>query len=128
MVGVLDIVAPGGDIIIASACSEGMGSVEFVTAQKSLWRLGPDGFTEMLKGREKAEIDEWQTEMLMKALRVGNVHLYTEGLSSSDLEDIYVKPIPSIKAAILESVKRQGDNRIAVVPEGPYVVPLYKPL
>ena len=127
MVGVLDIVAPGGDIIIASACSEGMGSAEFVTAQKSLCRLGPDGFMEMLKGREKAEIDEWQTEMLVKALRVGNVHLYTEGLSSEDLEDIYVKPIPSIKAAILESVKRQGDNRVAVVPEGPYVVPLNKP-
>jgi lactate racemase len=128
MVGILDVVAPGGNIIIASACSEGMGSGEFVRAQKSLCRLGPDGFMDMLKGREKAEIDEWQTEMLVKALRVGNVHLYTEGLSSADLEDIYVKPIYSVEKAVVESVKRQGGNRVAVVPEGPYVVPLYKPL
>jgi nickel-dependent lactate racemase len=127
MVGVMDLVEPGGDIIIAGACSEGMGSAEFVAAQQMLCRLGPDGFMQELMTREKALVDEWQTEMLVKALRVGNIQLFTEGLKARDLENIYVKPVSSVETAVLESVKRHGDNRVAIVPEGPYVVPLYQP-
>ena len=42
MVGVMSILEPGGTIIIASECSEGMGSPEFVEAQQLLCREGPD--------------------------------------------------------------------------------------
>jgi len=44
MVGPIDILEPGGDLIIASACSEGMGSDEFVASQRRLIEQGPDGF------------------------------------------------------------------------------------
>ena len=44
MVGVIDILEPGGTIIIASECSEGMGSKEFVAAQQLLCKVGPDEF------------------------------------------------------------------------------------
>jgi lactate racemase len=127
MVGVLDMVAPGGDVIIASECSEGMGSPEFVQAQRLLCNLGPEAFMAKLKTREKALIDEWQTEMLVKALRRGTIHLYTTGLSSGDLKDIYVNPITSVADAVFKSIRKHEDNRVAVVPEGPYVVPR-KPL
>ena len=123
MVGVLNIVAPGGDIIIAGECSEGMGSREFVLAQRLLCRLGPEAFMAKLKTREKALIDEWQTEMLVKALRLGNIHLYTTGLSSGDLKDIYINPVSSVSNSVLESIRKHKDNRVAVVPEGPYVMP-----
>lgn len=126
MVGAMDILAPGGDIIIASACSEGMGSSEFVAAQKLLCQLGPDGFMETLENRERALIDEWQTEMLVKVLRKGRVHLYTEGLSAEDMEHVCVQPVYSLREAILNSVKQHGSHRVAVVPEGPYTVPLYQ--
>ncbi len=126
MVGVMDIVSPGGDIIIASACSEGMGSAEFVGAQINLSRLGPQAFMDELMTREKAHIDEWQTEMLVKALRVADIHLYTKGISAGDLKNTCVRSVPSIETAVSESTKRHGDNRVAVVPEGPYVVPLYQ--
>ena len=36
-----------------------------------------------------------------------------------------VEPVPSVEAAVVGSVKVHGDPDIAVVPEGPYVVPLY---
>jgi nickel-dependent lactate racemase len=124
MVGVLDILEPGGTIIIASECSEGMGSREFVAAQQLLCKVGLDQFMSILEGRNKACIDEWQSEMLVKALRVGTIQLYTTGLSHEDLNDIYVEPIPSIEEAIMTSVKTHGDREVAVVPEGPYVIPL----
>ena len=126
MVGVIDILEPGGTIIIASECSEGMGSQEFVTAQRLLGEVGPDRFMSILDGREKALIDEWQTEMLIKALRKGSVQIYTTRLSQDDLKDVYVEPVSSVEEAIAASVKTHGDKDIAIVPEGPYVIPLFE--
>jgi nickel-dependent lactate racemase len=125
MVGVLDVLEPGGNIIIASECSEGMGSREFVEAQRLLGKLGPEHFMSILETREKALIDEWQTEMLVKALKVGRVQLYTTGLNEKVLKDVYVEPVPSVEEAVMASMKAQDNFEIAVVPEGPYVIPLF---
>ncbi len=125
MVGVIDILEPGGTIIIASECSEGMGSQEFVAAQRLLCEVGSDQFMSILDGRDKAIIDEWQTEMLIKALRVGKIQLYATGLSRDDLKDIYVEPVSSVEETIEASIKAHGEREIAVVPEGPYVIPLF---
>jgi nickel-dependent lactate racemase len=127
MVGVLDILEPGGTVIIASECSEGMGSSEFVDAQRVLCRIGPERFMAEIVARNHARIDEWQTQMLVKALRVGTVQLYTTGLRPADLSDIYVEPVLSVEKAAVESARAHRDNRVAVVPEGPYVIPVYRP-
>jgi nickel-dependent lactate racemase len=123
MVGVLEILEPGGTVIIASECSEGMGSQEFFVAQQLLCKEGVDKFMSILEGRNIARIDEWQTEMLVKALRGGTIQLYTTGLNQEDLNHIYVKPTLSIEEAVKASVEKHGDSEIAVVPEGPYVIP-----
>jgi nickel-dependent lactate racemase len=80
-----------------------------------------------LIARNHARIDEWQTQMLVKALRKGKVQLYTTGLRRSDFADIFVDPVVSIEKAVMESVKAHQDSRVAVVPEGPYVIPVYRP-
>ncbi|MBK5094991.1 MAG: hypothetical protein JJE32_04855 [Deltaproteobacteria bacterium] len=77
----------------------------------------------ILTGRDKAIIDEWQTEMLVKALRVGTIRLHTTGLCEEDLKDVFVEPVSSIEEAVMASVKAHGDPDVAVVPEGPYVIP-----
>jgi nickel-dependent lactate racemase len=125
MVVPMDILEPGGTIIIASECSEKMGSEEFVAAQKALCRIGSDQFMSMLEARSFAEIDEWQTEMLLKPLRIGNIQLYTTNLSKAELAQTYVEPVASLEQAIRSSVEKQGSKEIAVIPEGPYVVPRY---
>jgi len=127
MVSPLDILQKGGTIIIASECSEGMGSTEFVAAQEEFCRRGTDGFMDMLGSRSVALIDEWQTEMLIKPLRHGAIKLYTTGLRQHDLARTGIEPVASLQEAIMESVRRQGDSEIAVIPEGPYVVPRYRP-
>jgi nickel-dependent lactate racemase len=127
MVGVIDILEPGGTIIIASECSEGMGSPEFVEAQRALCRVGPDRFMADIIARNHARIDEWQTQMLVKALRAGSIKLFTTGLKPSDLANIFVEPVASIEKAVAESVRMSGDHHVAVVPEGPYVIPVYRP-
>jgi len=123
MVGPLGILAPGGDLIIASACSEGMGSPHFVEAQRRLITLGEAGFLADIGRKSHADIDEWQTQMQLRSTQVGRVHLYTDGLSQSDGALTGVARIASIEAAIAQCIERHGDPNVAFVPEGPYVVP-----
>jgi nickel-dependent lactate racemase len=127
MVGPLDILAPGGDIIIASACSEGMGSAHYVEAQRRLIEHGAEAFLARIKAQSHAEIDEWQTEMQLKPMRLGNLKLYTDGLEGEARGLTGVEMIESIEATVGASVARSGERAIAVIPEGPYVVPVYRP-
>ena len=71
-----------------------------------------------------ADIDEWQTEMQLKPMRLGRVQLYTTGLSSEERRITGVEPVDSVDEAIRQSVARSGDPEVAIIPEGPYVVPL----
>ncbi len=124
MVTPLDILAPGGTLIIASACSEGFGSHEFRAAQERLVALGSERFLATLTAKSLAEIDEWQTEMQLKATRLGRVELYTTGLDAEEQRITGVTMTTNIDAALRDSIKRHGDADVAFVPEGPYVVPI----
>jgi nickel-dependent lactate racemase len=125
MVTPLDILEPGGTLIIASECSEGLGSHEFRECQKRLLELRPDGFLKMLRQKSLADIDEWGTEMLLKPMRVGRVQLYSTGLTGDDRRLTGVDMSDSVDEAVCDSIERSGDGNVAVIPEGPYVVPFY---
>ena len=127
MVAPIDILVPGGDLLIVSECAEGMGSLEYVEAQRRLLGLGPEGFMADIGAKRYADIDEWQTQMQLKPMRVGSVHLYSEGLDAASVALTGVHTMESVPDAIRESVRRSGDAHIAVIPEGPYVVPEYRP-
>jgi hypothetical protein len=71
-------------------------------------------------------VDEWQTQMQLKATRAGGVHLYTRGLAEGERALTGVRPAASPEEAVLESVRQSGDRRVAVIPEGPYVVPVFR--
>ena len=127
MVTPLDILAPGGTLVIASECSEGFGSAEFADAQRRLVALGPERFLATLTAKSLAEIDEWQTEMQLKATRLGQVVLCTDGLDASLQAITGVQITTDLSRTIADSVQRHGDPHVAFVPEGPYVVPVYAP-
>jgi lactate racemase len=127
MVTPIDILAPGGTLIIASECSEGFGSAEFRQAQARLLELGPERFLAMLSAKSLAEVDEWQTEMQLKPMRVGRIELHTTGLVEDDRRLTGVETIDDLTLAVERSIARSGDPHVAVIPEGPYVVPRYAP-
>jgi nickel-dependent lactate racemase len=127
MVSPMDIVAPGGDLIIASECAEGMGSDEFVASQRRLVANGPDRFMAEIEAKRFADIDEWQTQMQLKPMAVGQIHLYAGGLPAADHELTGVRVIASVADAVHASVARSGLRKVAVIPEGPYVVPVHRP-
>lgn len=125
MVTPMDILEPGGTLIIASECSEGFGSPEFFDAQRRMVEMGPERFLATLKAKSFAEIDEWQTEMQMKPMRMSRVQLYTTGLDTEERRVTGVEIVTSVDAAVAASIHRHGDPSLAVIPEGPYVVPVF---
>jgi lactate racemase len=130
MVGAIEILKPGGDLIIASECSEGMGSSEFVAAQRRLVNQGFQKFLANILEKSHADVDEWQTQMQLKPMSVGNVYLYSDRLPRADLDQrtvTGVNRITSIEESIRERVTENPAISVAVIPEGPYVVPFYRP-
>jgi nickel-dependent lactate racemase len=127
MVGPLDILEPGGNLIVVSECSEGMGSAEYVEAQRRLIAQGVDGFYADIARKSHAQIDEWQTQMQLKPMRAGSVHLYAGGLAPADRALTGVNVIDDVEHTVERCVEVAGDDSLAVIPEGPYVVPVYRP-
>lgn len=125
MVAAIDILEPGGNLFIVSECSEGIGSPEYAECQRRLIESGPDAFMKQIFSKTKAEIDEWETEMQLKVAKVGTIHLYSGCLCGNDIKLTGVKVIDSLIDAVQMSVDALKDNRVAVIPEGPYVIPRY---
>ena len=123
MVGALGVLEDGGDLIVASECSEGLGSAEYRDAQRRLVEQGPDGFLAGISGKPHADVDEWQTQMQTRSLARGRISLFTGGLGPSDRALTAVTHVSSVGEAVAESMARHRDSRVAVIPEGPYVVP-----
>ena len=125
MVTPMDILDDDATLILASDCSEGLGSDAFRASQRRLIDLGADAFLASLLEKRFADIDEWESEMQTKAQRAARVRMLCR-LDDHDRRLAGVELIDSVEDAVRESVDRSGDNAVAVIPEGPYVVPLYQ--
>lgn len=125
MVAPLQIMADGGRMIIASRCEEGIGSAEYRESQEQLKKLGHRAFLDRIRAMPLADIDGWQTHMLLRPLSIGSVSLYSEGIQGTDRQLTGVDMVESIEVSLEQSIAESGDRAIAVIPEGPYVIPVY---
>jgi nickel-dependent lactate racemase len=121
------ILEPGGDLFVASNCAEGFGSRDFRASQERLCRGGKEAFRAESRRKARAAVDEWETVMLLKALDVGRVHLYSEGLSTDEHALTGAVPVNDLLDDLRAAVERAAGCRLAVIPEGPYAAPFIQP-
>ena len=90
--------------------------------------IGPEAFLSETSSKESAAIDEWETVMQIKAMQSGTLHLAGACLTAGQktLTGVHIVE-GSLADAVLASVRRKGDGRVAFIPEGPYVIPRYRP-
>jgi len=115
------IVRPGGTIIIAARCAEGIGSEEFtrllVEAESA------DEFVARLSDPDFFVIDQWQVQELCKVLRKARVVLVSEGVPAELHGHLLVEHAATVEDALGAAIARYGPAaRIVAVPKGPYVL------
>ena len=125
MVGAMNILKPKGHLVIVSECSGGMGSKEYIQAQRRLQQMGADNFLKNLVSKQLADIDEWQTEMQLKPMRFGSIHLFSEMLPDMQKSITGVQTVSSLSQTLQSCVQLQNDKQVAVIPDGPYTIPMY---
>jgi lactate racemase len=124
MVGALPILKPGGTIIIASECAEGVGNAHF---RDTL--LHTEDIHEFLPTIQRPDwefiADQWQVEELAKAVRNHHAMLICDGIEPEIASQLFVEPQPTIESAIQACVEKYGSEMtLAVIPKGPYIIPV----
>ena len=114
------IVRQGGRILLLAECSEGPGAPEF---RRMLLEEPSDG--EFLKRIEGAPVtvDQWQLEKLALVTTGKQVLFYTPGLPREYHGSLWGRAFESPQSALEALVAGlEPGSRVAVIPEGPYVL------
>jgi nickel-dependent lactate racemase len=114
------IVKPGGRILLAAACQEGPGAPEF---SRMLKEFPSD--RQFLDAIASAPVivDQWQLEKLALVTAKAKVLFYVPGLPADYYPTLWGRAYTGIDdavAALLDGVAPEA--RVAVIPEGPYVL------
>jgi lactate racemase len=113
------IVKPGGTILLAAECQEGLGSPEFTNFVR---RFSNAQSCLETMAKEPVVIDQWQLEKLALVMQRAQVWFCTPGISPADRQYLwgptFAEPQHAIDALCTELGK---DATVAVIPEGPYV-------
>jgi len=116
------IVRPGGDIILAAECWDGIPS--HGEYKRLLWEAGS---VEELLDRVMVPgfrcHDQWEAQAQAQIQRKARVHVYADGLSDEELRRALVIPCSSIEETVAEVRRGKPEATIAVLPDGPQTVP-----
>jgi nickel-dependent lactate racemase len=122
MVGALPVVKPEGTVIIAAACSEGIGSPDFARELLAIEDL--ETFVEQISAPGVFVPEEWEIEELAKAARHADIICVTDGIPTETLARCFVTPAATVEEAVTAAIQRHGpDATLLVIPRGPYVIP-----
>jgi nickel-dependent lactate racemase len=123
MCAAAQVVKPGGTIIAASECSDGIpdhglyGSLlrESATPRELLNRVNTFKVPQQ---------DQWEAQIQAIVQLKAEVYLYSGGLSDAQITSALLKPCHHIEETVHELRKRYGPGAtLCVLPEGPQTVP-----
>ncbi len=117
------IVRPGGKILICAECSEGPGAPEF--REMLLKYPNPEAFLAAV-ANAPVTVDQWQLEKLALVAREKQIVFCTPGVPAEYRAAMW-GPVfddfaPALEAALAGLPEAKGRARVAVIPEGPYVL------
>jgi len=121
-VAALNLVRRGGTVILAAEMAEGLGSADFRRVLDRL-RAGEDAMT-LLESTGFFSIDQWMVQHLDQVLRKVSLVVVSAALEPDALRGLPLARAESVESALAAALARHGPRaRVAVIPEGPYVLP-----
>ncbi len=119
--GVAPVVKEGGAILVASHCTEGLGSDEFVRSLDEF--TTPAEWIQRALNHEFFYPDQWCAQEIYKWMRDHDIYLYSDGVSDDEQRKYGLRPIHSISDTVEQMLKKEGQDAIwAVIPDGPHLV------
>ena len=113
------IVKPGGVILLAAACQEGLGSAEFTQFVR---RFPSAEACLEATAKEPVVIDQWQLEKLALVAQRAKLAFCTPGIPIEDRSylwgSVFETPVQAVET-VCAALPRGA--RVAIIPEGPYV-------
>ncbi len=112
------VIRKGGEIIMASECSEGVGHDTF---EKMILDAGsPENFLKQVNTPGFFVPDQWQVQVLARVLSRARISLFSENLDHELLRRMWMNPISSVEEGIEQALERLGPrSKILVLPSGP---------
>ena len=116
------IVEPGGDIIVAAECWDGIP--DHGEYKQLLWAADtPEALLQRVMASGVRGQDQWEAQIQAQVQRRARVHVYADGLSDDDLRRALVIPCRSIEDTVAGIRHGNPQATIAVLPDGPQTVP-----
>jgi lactate racemase len=117
------IVYPGGAIICAAECWDGIP--DHGLYKKLLHdATSPEELLNQIKANHPTKQDQWQAQIQAQIQLKASVYLYSDRLTDEQIRDALLLPVTSIEKTLYELVKVYGPSaRICVLPEGPQTIP-----
>jgi nickel-dependent lactate racemase len=116
------IVKPGGDIIVAAECWDGIPA--HGEYRRLLWEAkSPHDLMERVMTPGFRCHDQWEVQVQAQIQLKANVHVYADGLSDEELTRALVIPCRSIEETVARLRSEKPGATIAVLPDGPQTVP-----
>jgi nickel-dependent lactate racemase len=121
------IVRPGGDIIVAAECWDGVPS--HGEYRRLLWEASsPEELLDTIMAPGFRCHDQWEAQAQAQIQLKANVHVYADGLSDEELRQALVIPCRSIEETMARIRRQNAGATVAVLPEGPQTVPYVQTL
>lgn len=119
------IVKPGGTIICASECSDGIPShgnfYDILTS-----RPNPRALLEMIEAPGYRVFDQWEAQKMAIIQMKAEVQLYSS-LDPELVRSVHLTPVEDLEAGILRALESHGPGaRLAVLPAGPLTIPFVR--
>jgi nickel-dependent lactate racemase len=113
------VVAPGGVIVLAAQCQDGLpDSGEFAAILR-----GASEVADLIHPLGPGRLDAWQGQVLGRVLERAEVWVYSDGLSDQEVRSAMLTPVGDPTAAVAEALERSGPGgRLCVLPHGPLTV------
>jgi nickel-dependent lactate racemase len=117
------IVKPGGTIICAAECRDGLpnhGSYGAVLRSQP----NPRALLDMITAPGYSVPDQWQVQIQAQILLQARVLVKTSGLSHDEIRAAHFEPIDDVERAVRDALARAGSGAtLCVLPQGPQTIP-----
>jgi nickel-dependent lactate racemase len=111
----------GGIIIICSACYDGAGPEEFVELHRS--SASPQEVLDSISDEHPTGV-QWQNQILANIQCRNDIYVVSE-MDEDIIRDMMMTPFSIFEKALEDAFRRLGkDATVAVIPEGPLVIPV----